>query len=243
MLLGHRSGMGSFANDFGEQLRALVLADLNRVFSYDEVLDLVRAVPPIAEPGTTYHYSNANTIVLGAILQRVSHRSLGALMRTHIIQPLHLTHTIYAPEQLAAADAITFHGLFDVAGTGQPVDIGTFPRAAALTVDPAAAGLFSTLPDLLTFTHALFGTDRLLSLRRRASLGSSVSTVEAKDLLLPHGFAIHGHGGVSPGAQTIVAFDGRSRTTVAVWCNRLDPGPNELLASVLAASETFKLTG
>ena len=31
-------------------------------------LDLVRAVPTVARPGTTYHYSNANYIVLGAML-------------------------------------------------------------------------------------------------------------------------------------------------------------------------------
>ncbi len=74
MLLGHRSGMGDYGNDFSAQLRALVLANPSRIFRYSEVLDLVRKVPPVAEPGATYHYSNANYIVLGAILERVTHR-------------------------------------------------------------------------------------------------------------------------------------------------------------------------
>jgi D-alanyl-D-alanine carboxypeptidase len=241
MLLGHRSGMGDFGNDFSAQLRDLVLADPGRVFRYDEVLALVRAIPPVAAPGAVYHYSNANYIVLGAILREVAHASLGALMRTRVITPLGLTRTIYGPDDLAAAAAVDFHGLFDVTGTGQPVDIGAFPRAAALTVDPAGAGLFSTLPDLLAVTHAVFASNTLLPLHSRAELAASVSTLTAHDLLLSDHYVIHGHGGASPGAQTIVAYDAASATTVAVWCNRLDPGENELLPSVAAAHEIFAL--
>jgi hypothetical protein len=69
----------------------------------------------------------------------------------------------------------------------------------------------------------------------------SVATVTAKDLLLGGRFVIHGHGGASPGAQTIVGYDSAHAATVAVWCNRLDPGVNELLPSVIAAKETFQL--
>lgn len=241
MLLGHRSGMGDFGNDFGPQLRELVLTDLRRDFSYREVLDLVRAVPPVAEPGTTYHYSNANYIVLGAILQNITRTTLGRLLETRIIEPLHLDHTLYGPDDLAAANRVLFHGLFDVTGSGTPIDIGEFPRNAALTVDPAGAGLFSSLPDLLTFTTAAFASHTLLADSQRSALATSVSTLNAKDLLLDKHFVIHGHGGASPGAQTIVAYDSNHDTTVAAWCNRLDPGANELLPSVLAAKATFQL--
>jgi len=240
MLLGHRSGMGDFGNDFDQKLTDLVLADLTRVFHYDEVLDLVRAVPPVAAPGTTYHYSNANYIVLGAILQRVTHKTLGQLIGTRVIGPLHLTHTLYGPDDLTATRRIVFHGLFDVAGNGKPVDIGGFPRAAALTVDPAGAGLFSSLPDLLTFTHALFATSSLLAVPQRSALEAAVSTLTAHDLVLDHRFVIHGHGGTAPGAQTIVAYDRAHDATVAVWCNRLDPGADDLLPSVIAAKELFE---
>ena len=241
MLLGHRSGMGDFGNDFGKQLTDLVLSDLGRVFSYHDVLDLVRAVPPVAPPGTTYHYSNANYIVLGAILQRVSGSTLGRLIDDRIIEPLRLSRTLYGPDDLVAAARVVFHGLFDVAGTGTPIDIGAFPRNAALTVDPAGAGLFSSLPDLLTFVNALFATNTLLGAASRSALSRSVSTLNAKALLLDGRFAIAGHGGASPGAQTVVAYDRTSATTVAVWCNRLDPGVNELLASVIAARDAFEL--
>jgi CubicO group peptidase (beta-lactamase class C family) len=241
MLLGHRSGMGDFGNDFGKQLTDLVLHDLHRVFSYDEVLDLVRAVPPVAPPGAVYHYSNSNYIVLGAILQRVTHKTLGQLIKSRIIEPLGLVHTLYGPDDLNGAEKITFHGLFDVAGTGHPIDIGTLPRASALTVDPAGAGVFSSLPDLLTFTHTLFATGTLLSEAGRADVARTVGTLTASALLLDKHFVVAGHGGASPGAQTIVAYDSAHSTTVAVWCNRLDPGANELLPSVIAAKQALQL--
>ena len=181
-------------------------------------------MPPVAPPGTTYHYTNANYIVLGAILQQVTHETLGQLLDARIIEPLGLKRTLYGPDDLEAADKVVFHGLFDISGGGTPIDIGGFPRTAALTVDPAGAGLFSSIPDLLTFTHALFATNTLLLATSRLAVADAVSTLTADDLLLDKRFVIHGHGGASPGAQTIVAYDRAHGTTVAVWCNRLDPG-------------------
>jgi D-alanyl-D-alanine carboxypeptidase len=241
MLLGHRSGMGDFGNDFSKQQADLVLSNLRRDFSYNQVLHLVRAVPPVAPPGAIYHYSNANYIVLGAILQRITHRTLGTLIDSRILRPLRLDLTLYGPDNLKKANAITFHGLYDVFGNGTPIDIGGFPRNSALTVDPAGAGLFSSLPDLLTFANILFGSDKLLATQERAELSKDGSTISANDLLLDRRFAIVGHGGASPGAQTIVAFDSTHRTTVAVWCNRLDPGANELVPSVIASHQIFEL--
>ena len=40
--------------------------------------------------------------------------------------------------------------------------------------------------------------------------------------------------------QTMVAYDAAHDTTVAVWCNRLDPGDNDPLPSVLASRETLE---
>ena len=241
MLLGHRSGMGDFGNDFSKQQSALVLSNLNRDFTYDQVLAMVRAVPPVARPGEEYHYSNANYIVVGAILQEITHRTLGALIDARIIRPLHLNRTLYGPDDLHRANAITFHGLYDVFGTGTPIDIGGFPRDSALTVDPAGAGLFASLPDLLTFTADVFGSDDLLADQQRSELAKFGSTISSRDLLLDDRFRVEGHGGASPGAQTVVAFDRAHHTAVAVWCNRLDPGAEELLPSVEAARQAFEL--
>lgn len=87
----------------------------------------------------------------------------------------------------------------------------------------------------------MYDTDVLLDDDGRSGLLDDVSTATTDDLLLVDGFEMHGHGGVSPGAQTMVAYDAAHDTTVAVWCNRLDPGEGELLASVVAAHDVFEL--
>lgn len=242
-LLSHRSGMGDFGNNFGEQLRTLVLADLGRRFTDAEVLDLVAAVPPVGEPGGAEHYTNANYIVLGAIVQEVTGRSLGAAMDERIIEPLGLGATFYGPDDLDALAGATFHGLFDVAGDGHPIDIGGLPRTAAFTVDPAGSGLVTDADDTLAFLDAAFASDRVLSDESRAYLAARVSTLSADELLLDPSTTVVGHGGASPGAQVIAAHDEDRGTSTVAWCNRLDPGPDELLATVLATRALLVATG
>lgn len=238
MLLSHRSGMADYGNDLSDELRDLVLADLTRVFTYDEVLALVARRPPIAEPGTTFHYSNANAIVLGAIIQRLLGTTLGDAMRTRIFEPLGLVNTIYGPDELDVLRAVVFHGLYDIAGTGDPINIGGFPREAAFTVDPAGAGIVSNTSDMLTFIDALYGTDQLLPQTLRIELANTVNTVTAQDLGVDGRVDIRGHGGVSPGAQVIAAHDLVTGTSVVAWCNRLDR-PANVTPTVLAVQRVF----
>jgi D-alanyl-D-alanine carboxypeptidase len=243
MLLSHRSGMGDFGNDFSDDLRDLVLADLNRTFTYDEVLEIVASVPPVGEPDASYHYSNANYIVLGAIVEEITGLSLGEAMQRRVIEPLGLTDSFSGPDDLPRLDGVVFHGLFDVTGNGTPIDIGAFPRAAAFTVDPAGSGLITTADETLMLLDAMFGTDKLLSPTARDYLASHVSTLTSDALLLDSSRHIVGHGGASPGAQVIAAHDLDTGTSTVAWCNRLDPGPNELLATILASHELLDAIG
>jgi CubicO group peptidase (beta-lactamase class C family) len=240
MLLAHRSGMGNFGNDFSDELRDLVLADLERVYSYDEVLELVAAVPPVAEPGSGYHYTNANYIVLGAIVQSITGTTLGDAMHEEIIEPLGLRDTFYGPDDLERLEATPYHGLFDVTGSGEPIDIGGFPRAAAFTIDPAGAGLVSTAPDTLVLLNALFGTDELLTPSSRDFLVEHVGTITNEDVLVDGPFAVHGHGGASPGAQVMATHDAVTGASTVAWCNRLDPGEQEFLPTVLATRAIYR---
>ncbi len=53
-------------------------------------------------PGARYEYSNLNFVLLGAVLEAVSGRSWGELVRARVLQPLAMTHAYVAP---AAAHA------------------------------------------------------------------------------------------------------------------------------------------
>jgi CubicO group peptidase (beta-lactamase class C family) len=65
----------------------------------------LRTVVLTAPVGTTFHYSNANYLVLGLLVQVVSGQSYGAYIQQHIFAPLQMHHSF-----VSLADA-TQHGL------------------------------------------------------------------------------------------------------------------------------------
>jgi D-alanyl-D-alanine carboxypeptidase len=53
----------------------------------------LRNVQLHAPPGAAYEYANANYMLLGMIIEAVSHRPYAAYVQTHILEPLGMTHT------------------------------------------------------------------------------------------------------------------------------------------------------
>ena len=53
----------------------------------DRVEDL-RDATLVSSPGAAFHYSNANYLVLGQVIEEVSGESYGEYVRTHIFEPL-----------------------------------------------------------------------------------------------------------------------------------------------------------
>jgi len=51
--------------------------------------------PPLFDPGTEWHYSNTNTVLLGLVLQQVTGEFIGDLYRKRIMKPLGLQQTSF----------------------------------------------------------------------------------------------------------------------------------------------------
>jgi D-alanyl-D-alanine carboxypeptidase len=58
----------------------------------------VRQKPHFA-PGTSYNYSNTNYLLLGLIIESVTHRSVADELRSRLFEPFHLTETSYPTTQ------------------------------------------------------------------------------------------------------------------------------------------------
>ena len=58
----------------------------------------VRQKPHFA-PGTSYNYSNTNYLLLGLIIENVTHRDVADEIRTRLFEPFHLTETSYPTTQ------------------------------------------------------------------------------------------------------------------------------------------------
>ena len=61
--------------------------------SLQEGMADLRTVQPHAAPGAAYEYANANYMLLGTIIEAISHQPYAAYVQTHIFDPLEMSHT------------------------------------------------------------------------------------------------------------------------------------------------------
>lgn len=114
-------------------------------------------------PGTSYQYSNTNTVLLGLVVQKVSHQSLPVYIKRHILEPLRLTHTSFP----AGAAFPSPHPQGYTTFTPECVMAGQCTRIVTSTnwnmsVGWAAGAMVSTLGDLHRWARAV-ATGELLS--------------------------------------------------------------------------------
>ena len=88
-----RSGLPSYTGDPAFLRAALTNPILP--FTPSQLLSYSFSQPLLFSPGTTYNYSNTNLVLLGLVVEKVSHQSLARYITQHVLNPEHLTHTIF----------------------------------------------------------------------------------------------------------------------------------------------------
>jgi len=253
MLLDHSSGLRSWGNkddpdSMHENRRS---TDFNRRFTPAESIEPVRAAPLLAPPGTRTHYSNANSILAGEVVAAVTGTTIGAAIRTYVVDPLRLRSTGYAPEGLEPRAGVPGVLWLDDAKTTE-VDTSQFPQTSLLTLSGPSIGVVSDAPDLLTFARAFLRGDfpdaRLARTARRIDRGGAGLGVIG---FTPTGYCIfdgcpsgatyprRGFAGNGISGAVRVVYDPESDATVLVFANssekgRLDPFVVRTFASLHA---------
>ncbi len=90
MLLNHTSGLAEFAD---EAFDAEVAADPQRIWTLDELVDRAVAKPALFTPGSSHAYSNADYILIGAILENLTGQPWRATVRERVLKRAHLDET------------------------------------------------------------------------------------------------------------------------------------------------------
>ena len=103
---------------------------------------------PLFAPGTSYHYTDTEYVLLGLIIEQVSGLELHEFIKKHIFQPLNMNHTYMNlrsnPIQETAKMAEIYANAYNISSFN------------SLTADWAGGGLVSTTQDLIRFQEALF---------------------------------------------------------------------------------------
>jgi CubicO group peptidase (beta-lactamase class C family) len=229
-LLGHTSGIPNFTNDKAFETWS------QSPHTTEEKLGFFRDKPLDFEPGSRFDYSNSNYEVLGAVIEKVSGRKYGELLRERIFDPLGMKDTGLDSDDLVLPKRA---GGYMPGGHGLVV-----ARSESMSVPWAAGSIYSTTGDLLKWERGLFGGKVLSaeSLKAMTTAGKNdyglgVGVME-KD-----GLKVVRHNGGIEGFNTYLAYVPDRRIAIAVLGNVNGSAPDrmgpELLDVVLGNPVTL----
>ncbi|MEF2979128.1 serine hydrolase domain-containing protein [Subtercola sp. YIM 133946] len=215
MLADMTSGLASYTLDPAWQ--ATFFAQPEKVWSPDELLAIGLALPPLFEPGTSFNYSNTNTVLLGKVIEKVTGQPYQDVLQQKILTPLKLTDTTF-PAGSPVYPEPHPQG-FTLQGTNATVE----SPANATDWNPSwgwtAGELISTATDLLAFAraegtgHGLLPAD--LQMQRLTS--SPGSAGYGLGWGCSAGWV--GHAGELPGFNSSMFYDTASDTTIITLTN------------------------
>jgi len=239
-LLQHTSGLIDYAS--GTALwpdEKSISTRRFRTYSPDQLIRIATKHRLLFKPGTKWSYSNANYLILGKLIGKITGRSLAAELSRRILRPLRLRHTY-----LAGAYPLLPHPAergYEQLATGKPfVDVTIYN----MTWAGAAAALVSTGHDLNRFYAALL-TGRLLPAAQLKQL-KHVVPIDATDgygLGIDNmricGQTVWGHVGNVPGYRTYSYSTADARRQITISAGRgLTAGPDmDAAVSAMIATE------
>ncbi|MEU4269133.1 serine hydrolase domain-containing protein [Streptomyces sp. NPDC026092] len=240
-LLTHRSGLADYTNAMFNQTVPGFEAVRNRVFSYQELVDLSLSEPRTTEPGVAYKYSNANFVVVGMLIEKLTGKPVGQEYERRIFKRLGLRNTSYVhPDTKIAGLQVRGYLHPDEAG-------GALVDSTEQTVSWAqsAGAVISTPADLNTFTTALM-RGWLLSPRTLEAM-TTVTPTDATNTRhyglglrrydLSCGTQVFGHTGTVQGFYTYAFATRDGHRSLAAMANTSNRGEaNTALGGVLEAA-------
>ncbi|MGW7432466.1 serine hydrolase domain-containing protein [Streptomyces sp. NPDC054861] len=240
-LLTHRSGLADYTDAMFAKTVPGFEAVRNRVFTYQELVDLSLAEPRTTEPGVSYKYSNANFVVVGMLIEGATGTSVAKQYERRIIKPLKLRHTSYVHPETRIKGAHVRGYLHPDEEGGPLVDsteqtVSWAQSAGAVISDPA---------DLNTFTTALM-RGRLLSPRTLDAM-TTVTPTDATNTRfyglglrrydLSCGTQVYGHTGTVQGFYTYAFATRDGRRALSAMANTSNRGSaNTALGGTLEAA-------
>jgi len=225
-LLTHTSGLGDFFKPefFQNREKYRNPKDYFPVFANDKLR---------FEPGTSWSYSNAGFIVLGAVVENASGQNYFEYVRDHVFTPAGMKDT----GSYAVHDIVPNLGTgYTRFGSGDP--LGIEPRRNNVLTMPMqgspAGGGYSTAPDLWKFTQALRAnklinaelTEKVTGGKVDTPMGSKYAYGFIEETI--DGKSVRGHSGGAPGINSYLNIFWDGSYTVIVQGNYDPPAAQDL---------------
>lgn len=203
MLLNHTSGIADYAYALWKKPEDLETQRLHR-WDPRELVRLALAAPPTGKPGEAHHYANANYVLAGLLLQKVTGQAPEKYISDHVIRKAGLRHTHFPRSaRLTGPHSKMYEALFGL--FDPPREFSVYDMSWAGT----AGSLVSTMDDLNQFYRSLL-TGKLIG---QAELRQMKTTVPTGTPGMRYGLGLlswdwpcgqfWGHNGLVPGSETM----------------------------------------
>ncbi|MGW6786010.1 serine hydrolase domain-containing protein [Streptomyces sp. NPDC054987] len=240
-LLTHRSGLADYTDAMFEHTVPGFEAVRNRVFSYQELLDLSLREPRTTEPGVAYKYSNTNFTVVGMLIEKTTGNRVGQEYERRIFKPLGLRNTSYVHPD-TEIKGLHARGYLHPDEAGAPLVDST---EQTVSWAQSAGAVISSPADLNTFTSALLG-GRLLSPKLLDAMVTATPTDTTNTRFyglglrrydLSCGTSVYGHTGTVQGFYTYAFSTRDGRRSLSAMANTSNRGEaNTALGGTLEAA-------
>jgi D-alanyl-D-alanine carboxypeptidase len=229
-LLQHTGGVPSYTEN--ADFQAYLSAHLKDYISPEQAISFVTDEPLEFTPGTRFHYSNTDNLVIALMTQRVTGRSYAELLRSLVSKPLGLKRTSLPTDFLLPQPFV--HG-YAYAGPGMPLE--DVSEELGVSWVGASGAIVSTLRDMNRFIRAWGAGSFLTPKLRRAQTrfipgaagdppgpGTNSGGLTLYRYRLPCG-VVFGHTGYFPGYTQFFASSRDGGRSAVVSANlQLDVG-------------------
>jgi D-alanyl-D-alanine carboxypeptidase len=154
MLANMTSGLFSYS--FDKDFYHTFLANPERVWKPRELVDISFKHKPAFPPNTGFEYCNTNTVLLGLVIEKVTHEQIGQYFQEKIFSPLGLKNTVW-PASNALPNPYA-HGISEQTADDKVADVTHYSPSWGFT----AGEIISTRDDLRTWVDS-YTTGGLIS--------------------------------------------------------------------------------
>jgi D-alanyl-D-alanine carboxypeptidase len=234
-LLDHTSGLRDYF--FHPAIDRVLLAHPERDWDAAESMKYVGKA--YFKPGSGWHYSNTNYLVLGMLAEAVGGEPLADQIRARFIEPLGLGNTWYQPTETSLTHAARGYRFASGEKDAKPIDLsdGTpiVPFTSVVTAAAGAGGIASNSSDLARWARALYAGG-VLEPESVQEMLDDIARTERYKPTVPYGLGVQlvdidgertlGHSGRLLGFRSAVRWLPDQDIAIAVLTNqsRTDPG-------------------
>jgi D-alanyl-D-alanine carboxypeptidase len=238
-LLNMRSGLYNYTETL--TLNEALDNDPQKVWQPEELVALGLSNPPYFPPGTGYHYSNTNTVLLGLIAEQLDGKPIAQIFQDRFFSKLKMTSSSF-PAITDTAIPAPYSSGYSYSGNVETLDEPSLSpeRIAAIeagTVKPrvttndnpswtwsAGQGIASA-NDLAIWVKAMGDGSLLNQTTQKLRIDSVQPTDPTKPDGAGYGYGIaamgpmYGHIGEMPGYNSFMGYDSANGVTMVVWAN------------------------